>query len=437
MNPEWQVVWPPLAGALCLGISAGLLGCFLVARRLSLLGDTLSHSLLPGIAVGFLIASGREMPWLLGGAMVSGLLSVWVVSMIRETTRLKEDVQLGLVLSGFYAAGAVLFTWIQRLPLGGKGGLNGFLFGQVAAVDAGDLWLLGGLTLLTIGFVAILYKELLTSSFDPVFAHSIGIPPALMHPLLMTFVAVAVVVAVEKVGVVMVSALLILPAVTARLLTYRFHWLLLISVLVGSTAAICGVLLSLTRPGMPLGPLIVLSAGAMLLLALLFSPRHGIGSRLWRQTAHRNRIRTENALKWIYLAQEERADGDHPVRVREVAARANQGIAYTEHELHRLQRKSFLHWGSDEDQGRGGERALTLSEEGERAAARVIRNHRLWERYLTDRAAFLSDHVHESAEFMEHELPEEVAQRLTEILQDPGVDPHGKPIPRAEERPPS
>lgn len=420
---------PALLGAVFLGASCGLLGSFLVVRKLSLLGDTLSHSVLPGIAAGFLVASGRNMPLLLLGALLAGLLSVWVVSLLKHTTKLKEDALLGLVLTGFYSLGAVLFTWIQQLPLSGKGGLNAFLFGQAAALDPADLWWLGALTLITVLFVILFYKELLITAFDPIFSKVSGFPPAVVYPLLMTFVAAAVVIAMEKVGIVLVSALLILPPVTARLHTHYFPRLLLLSVVVATLSAISGVFISTSAPRLALGPLIVLSAAALLLLSLLFSRRYGMVQRLIQKSRRRTRIQRENTLKWVYQAGEPQT-GERPViSLSRVANRANRNLHQIERKLERLKRHGLIDWVSETKPSFSGQRTLSLTPSGWKEAQRIIRNHRLWELYLTNRAAFPSDHVHESAEAMEHELPEDIVQRLTEILDHPETDPHGRQIP--------
>ncbi len=402
-----------------------------MVRRLSLLGDTLSHSVLPGIAAGFLISAGRNTPVMLLGALMAGLLSVWVVSLLRYSTRLKEDTLLGLVLTGFYALGAVLFTWIQNLPLSGKGGLNSFLFGQAASLSPDDLWWLGTLTLCTILFIILFYKELLITSFDPVFAEVSGFRPALIHPLLMTFVTIAVIIALEKVGVVLVSALLIIPPVTARLHTHRFRTMLLLSSLFTTVSAIVGVFLSASAPRLALGPLIVLTSAAILLLSLFFSVRHGILTRAWKHYRKQLRILRENALKWVYQVAETEEHSRPNLSVQQIAIRANQDINQAEQALDRLVSSGWLIWHTPRSRDVGN-RVFNLTDAGWQEAARITRNHRLWELYLTNRAAFPADHVHDSAERMEHELPDEVAARLTQLLQNPQADPHGRPIPPAK-----
>jgi manganese/zinc/iron transport system permease protein len=431
---SWSLIGPALCGAVFLGISCGLLGCFLVVRRLSLLGDALSHSVLPGIAAGFLISAGRNTPVMLLGALIAGLLSVWGVSLLRYTTRLKEDTLLGLVLTGFYATGAVLFTWIQNLPLSGKGGLNSFLFGQAASISPNDLWWLGALTLCTILFIVLLYKELLITSFDPIYAEVNGFRPAWIHPLLMTFVTIAVIIALEKVGVVLVSALLIIPPVTARLHTHHFRTLLFLSALFTTISAITGVLLSASAPRLALGPLIVLSSAAILLLSILLSRRYGVLSRIWRHHRRRLRILRENTLKSVYQVAE--AEGQEQktcpdLSIQQIALRTNQDILQTQKALNRLVSPGWLIWNKPQ-QSDVRSRLFNLTTTGWQEAARITRNHRLWELYLTNKAAFPADHVHDSAERMEHELPEEVVTRLLELLKDPESDPHGRPIPPAK-----
>ena len=217
-----------VAGAVLLGISCGLLGCFIVVRKMALVGDTLSHAVLPGVALGFLFsgvdASGlldwnfdvnsiRKNPTLIFiGAVVAGFIGTFFVSYLRQTTRIKEDTALGLTLASFFAIGVCLLTMIQRLPTGNKSGIDKFMFGQAAAIGKDDIKLMAGVTILIISAVYLFYKELLVTSFDAGFARAIALPSQWIHHLLMLLVAFAVVIALQAVGVVLVSAMLITPA---------------------------------------------------------------------------------------------------------------------------------------------------------------------------------------------------------------------------------
>ena len=208
-------------GSILLGISCGLLGSFIVVRKLALVGDTLSHAVPPGVALGFLWSATKDPLAIFIGATLFGLLSTVAISLIKQTTRVKEDSALGMVLAGFYGLGIVLFTMIQNLPTGHKAGIDKFLFGQAAALSQDDLILMGIVTFLALFLILLFYKELLATSFDGGFASSIGIPVAPFHYLIMLLLAFAIVVSLQAVGVVLISAMLITPAAAAYLLTDR------------------------------------------------------------------------------------------------------------------------------------------------------------------------------------------------------------------------
>ena len=224
-------------GSVMLGISCGLLGCFIVVRKMALVGDTLSHAVLPGVALGFLF-SGVSVSGLLDwsfdvanitknpslifcGAVVAGVAGTFLVNTLKQTTKIKEDSALGLTLASFFAVGICLLTMIQDLPTGNKSGIDKFMFGQAAAIGEDDIRLMTGVTLLIVVVVFLFYKELLVTSFDAGFARSIALPSQWIHHGLMLLVAFAVVIALQAVGVVLVSAMLITPAAAAYLLTDR------------------------------------------------------------------------------------------------------------------------------------------------------------------------------------------------------------------------
>ena len=218
-----------LLGSMLLGISCGLLGSFLVVRKMALVGDALSHAVLPGVALGFLWNMSKDPVAIFVGATLAGLLGAGAVHLLKQTTRLKEDTALGLVLASFFAVGICMVTMIQRLPTGNKSGIDKFLFGQAAAIGAADVQLMGVVTGLAVMVIAVFYKEFLVTSFDAGFARAVGLPVQMFHYGLMLLLAFAVVIALQAVGVVLVSAMLITPAAAAYLLTDRMHRMLLLA----------------------------------------------------------------------------------------------------------------------------------------------------------------------------------------------------------------
>ncbi|HSI65114.1 MAG TPA: metal ABC transporter permease, partial [Candidatus Saccharimonadia bacterium] len=182
-----------LAGCMLLGLNCGLLGGFIVVRRLSLVGDTLSHAVLPGVALGFMWNMTKDPVAILIAATLVGALAMLVVNVITRTTKLKQDTALGLVLSSFFAVGLCLMSLIQPMVSGNKSGLDKFFFGQAAAVSEGDLWLLSGTTVVSLAFLALCYRGLLTLSFHRGYGETLGLPMSFLHHALMLFTSFAVV----------------------------------------------------------------------------------------------------------------------------------------------------------------------------------------------------------------------------------------------------
>lgn len=413
-----------LAGAVLMGVSCGVLGGFVVVRRMALVGDALSHAVLPGVALGFLWNMSKDPLAIFVGATIAGLLGTLTVRAITATTRLKEDAALGLVLASFFAVGACLVTMIQRLPTGNKTGVDKFLFGQAAAIGGDDVALMGVVTALALGLIAVFYKELLAVSFDRGFARVGGIPAAWIDRGLLLLLSFTVVIALQAVGAVLVSAMLITPAAAAYLLTDRLHRLLTLAAIFGAAAGIVGAFVSFLGANLPTGPFIVLAASAIFGAAFLFAPRHGVVARWWRQRDQAARTQRENTLKAIYQVLEAGPAEAQGVGFAALAARRRETVGEAEARARALIRHGLATAETDH---------VYLTPAGRRRAAEIVRNHRLWELYLTNSANIASDHVHDDAEKIEHVLGEEVVRELERRLNFARRDPHGRPIPTAAE----
>ena len=419
-----------LAASLFLGTCCGLLGSFIVVRKLSLMGDTLSHAVLPGVALGFLWTMTKN-PWAIFlGATLAGLLGTVVVHWIHTTTHIKEDSAMGLVLSGFYAVGICLFTMIQQLPTGNKAGLDKFMFGQAAALGADDLWMIGIITSLSLIAIILFYKEFLITSFDFGFAQALGLSARFFHYLIMLLLALSVVIALQAVGIVLVSALLITPAATAFLLTDRMHRMLIYASLFGMGAGIAGAFLSYLGNSLPTGPFIIVAASTLFGLALLFGNRYGILPRWIRNLSRNRRIQVENTLKAVYQVREQNHFSQDGITVKALGDRRNLSPAEAEREIRQLVRRGLATLEKTEPaEARSPNRKIFLTSSGWETACRIVRNHRLWELYLTESVRYRADHVHDDAEEIEHLLGEDTVRQLERSLNYPTRDPHGKLIP--------
>ena len=411
-----------LAGAILLGISCGLLGSFIVVRKMALMGDTLSHAVLPGVAAGFLWNATKDPVAILIGATISGLLATVMVSLIQQTTKIKEDAALGLILASFFGLGICLLTRIQKMPSGNQSGIDKFMFGQAAALTQQDVMLMLVTTVLTILLIVLFYKGLLTTSFDPAFAASIGMPVKAIHYLLMGLLAFAIVVSLQAVGVVLVSAMLITPAASAYLLTDRMKTMLVLSAIFGMLAGTIGAFLSFLGNNLPTGPFMVIGASAVFVMAYFFAPKHGVVTRWVRHIRRRQRVRFENMLKAMHRVMEDRdfhGDGVSLNELAELRRETLENIQRTVKEMARQREVSL---------GEAGQ-MVYFTPNSFKQACRIVRNHRLWELYLTNEVDYDADHVHEDAEKIEHVLGEETVRKLERTLDFPQTDPHGKPIP--------
>lgn len=410
-----------ILGASILGIVGGVLGCFAVLRRQSLLGDALAHAALPGVCLAYMLTLSKNPGPLFLGALIAGLIGAMSILAITRFSRVKEDSAIGIVLSTFFAVGIVLLTHIQKLPFGNQSGLDKYLFGQAATLLPRDVfWMavLGGMVLLT---VMLFYKELHMLIFDREFGASLGFPMRRLEILLTLLLVMVVVVGLQTVGVVLMVATLVTPAAAARQWTDKLWLMLLLAALIGGGSGTVGALLSATIPRLPTGPVIVLCSSLVLVLSLLFAPQRGL---LWAWLQNRavvQRIQQENLLKDLYRWGERNGnDWLSIVPWNLLMGVRGQSGGQLDRLARRLEGQDLLQCS-----GRGG----VLTEAGLAAARNIVRKHRLWEVYLTRRLELPSDHVHRDADAMEHTLTESALAELDELLGFPTVDPHGQPIP--------
>jgi manganese/iron transport system permease protein len=253
--------------AILVGIVCAIVGSYLMVQRLALLGDAISHSVLPGLAIAFILGANIFI-----GAFIAGVLSTVIIAWIKARSTIKEDAAMGIVFSAFFALGITLITIVQK---DNKIDLNHFLFGNILGVtaeDAIDTALIVALVLLVVVFF---YKELLFYTFDPLGAQATGLPVNLLNFGLMVLIALTIVASLKAVGVVLVLSLLITPASTAYLLVTRLHQVMILGAIIGVISSISGMYLSYFY-NLPSGPAIVLVASGLFVLSLLFSPTQGI-----------------------------------------------------------------------------------------------------------------------------------------------------------------
>ncbi|TCZ80939.1 metal ABC transporter permease [Paenibacillus albiflavus] len=284
-NTQWI-----LLGSILLGLSSGVIGAFAYLRKQSLMGDALSHAALPGICIAFMITGSKSIVWFLVGAAIAGLIATLSIGWITRYTKLKQDAALGIILSVFFGFGIVLLTQIQHSASGNQSGLDKFLFGQAAAMIRSDVITMSVISFVLLGVCTLLFKELKIISFDPGFARGIGMPVGVLDQLVMFLIVIAVVVGIQAVGVVLMAALLITPAVAARYWTERLGLMVILSGLFGALSGFLGTLISTSGNNLPTGPISVLAATTIFIISILIAPRRGILPKLWQRFKLRREV---------------------------------------------------------------------------------------------------------------------------------------------------
>lgn len=270
-------------GTAVLGIVAGALGSFAVLRRQSLLGDAMSHAALPGVILAFILTGAKSPVILLLGAAAACGAGVLLILAITGRTRIKEDASMGIILSVFFGFGLMLLTWLQRSGTAGQAGLNSFLFGQAATLLISDVIVMASFGGAALILLALFWKEFKLLSFDRDFGAGLGFPMQRIDILLTMLLVVAIVIGLQAVGVVLMSAMVVAPAVAARQWTNRLGYMVVLSSGFGALAGVGGAMISSLARGLSTGPLIVLCISAIALISILFAPNRGlVWCAVWR-----------------------------------------------------------------------------------------------------------------------------------------------------------
>jgi len=424
-------LFPIVAGTLA-AVSCAILGNFLVLRRLSLMGDAISHSVLPGLVIAFLLTATRDPFVMLIGAGASGIATVVLVEVIKKLGRVEPGAAMGVVFSVLFALGVLLIRQVESLGsidldadcvlhgqletlawYGAPDDLAGLLSASTLREVPVQIWTLAGSTAVAVGFSTLFFKELRIAAFDPALATTQGFHAGLMHYLLMALVAATTVASFEAVGSVLVIAMLICPAATARLLTDRLRTQMVWSVVIAVATAFIGYVGAIAIPAIwgkddvnKAGGM-AMAAGGLLAVAIILSPRHGVLAKGVRRMRMAREIALDDVLGALFRARER---GVEAVRASDLAGLL-PGRQVRAAVL--VGRRAGLLAVSDR---------VSLTPSGLARASELVRRHRLWESYLVSEAGVSPDHVHDTAERLEH-------LRLRGSLPAEQVDPHGKPIP--------
>ncbi|MFP3919128.1 metal ABC transporter permease [Lysinibacillus telephonicus] len=270
-NYQWV-----LLSTLLLGFASGLIGCLVYWRKQSLMSDALSHAALPGVVISFLIFQEKDFFLLIIGATISALLGAFLIMLIKSTTRITSDTAMGLILAVFFGGGIVLLTVVNRNSNGNQAGLDSFIYGQAASMIWSDVVITTILAATVILIILIGFKEWKLLLFDPNFAKGLNLSIKGMNTVYLIILVLTIVIGIQAVGVILMSALLIIPPVSARYWTHSFRKMMWLSGLFGGMAGTIGTTISALGSGWPTGPFIVMISGLIFLLSLFFGAKKGI-----------------------------------------------------------------------------------------------------------------------------------------------------------------
>lgn len=399
-------------GTAGLGMAAGIIGCFMLLRKRALLGDALSHATYPGIGLAFMLTASagsdeKSLPALLAGAVIAGLAGVLTILAIRRFTRLKEDVALGIVLSVFFGLGVVFDGIIQHMAVGGKAGLASFIYGKTAAMLVEHAQVIGITAAVVAAISVVLYKEFRLLCFDEAFAASQGWPTLLLDLLLMAMVTAVTVVGLKAVGLILIIALLIIPAAAARFWTQRLATMMVIAAGIGAASGFLGAVASRIFDKLPAGAIIVVAASVLFVISMLLGVRRGLLVRWLEHVRLARTVGKQHLMRAIFELLEPTPES-RTVALQDLLAKRSWSA---------LQLRRIVHWAEKANLVvRRSRDTLHVTDEGLAEARRVARNHRLWEMYLITYAEIAPNHVDRDADMIEHVLGREMVDELQRLL---------------------
>ena len=273
-----------LLGTALLGLASGIAGTFAVLRKESLIGDGLSHAALPGVVIAFLLTGIKDIEVLILGAALSSITAAWLITITVENSKIKFDGALATILSAFFGLGMVLLTYLQSLNNAGQAGLSKFIFGQAATILARDVYITSAAALIIIVLTALFWKELKLISFDVEYAKTLQIPVTFTLILYRSLLIMTIIIGIQSVGAILISSLLIAPAVGARQWTNKLGTMCILAGFFGMISAIGGTIWSTSVQKLPTGPAIIVILSVIVLLSLIFAPNRGM---LWQLRKNR------------------------------------------------------------------------------------------------------------------------------------------------------
>ncbi len=399
---------------LLLGGVSGAVGTFNFLRKKTLVGETVAHSMLPGILIAFILSGVKDPFILIVGAAISGWLSILLVDYITRNSKIKGDSALAIVLSSFFGLGIVILTVIQRKLPREQSGLDHYIFGNAAAMSPNDSIVFGIVCIVVLLVVGWNYFSLKTMVFNKDYAQSVGMNTRWIETLISFITILSISVGVKAVGIVMMSAMLIIPPTAARFWTDKLGRMLLIGGAFGALSGWLGAFVSYSYNNMPTGPWAIVIISLIAFFSMLFAPKKGVVFLRWNKLLLKRRMNEENLLK-AAVQLEIRGKGKLFNR-RSISRRQFFDVRLWNRTIKRLRRKGMVkkvHTG------------FTLSTEGRAIGAEIDRRHKIWEVYLQRRMQMSIHLVHDEADTMEHFLTPEIE---AEILKELGLCSRFNPL---------
>ncbi len=399
-----------------IGVMYGVLGCFIVLRNMSLIGDALSHSILPGVFFAFILFGYSTIGFFMG-SVVAGLLTALLITWIQQNIKTKNDAAIGIVFTLMFSIGVIGISWLNN-----EGGvhldLKDFLIGSIMGISNEDIVLTILITAYTVGSVVLFYRYLFITTFQPVIASTMGISTKMVHYFLMLMLSFAIVAGLKIVGVILVVALLITPSSTALLLSNKLKNVIMISALIGLLSSVLGLILSIIY-NTPPGPAMVIVAASFYFIAALFSPEKGLVLRTIRSYRQRQKIEREDILR-----QAIKHDAQNPLTIAKLTDRLGINLQTIKKHLKHLSENGVIINGNE----------ISLTAKGVGQAQSLVRAHRLWESYQVQTMGLSEGQIHDEADRLEHHLTDELLDEVDKKLGYPETDPHGSPIPKKSKR---
>jgi ABC-type Mn2+/Zn2+ transport system permease subunit/Mn-dependent DtxR family transcriptional regulator len=406
LSAEWAI--RALIASMLVGCTCGVIGCFIVLRNMSLIGDALSHSILPGIYFAFLFVGYSTLGFFVG-SVIAGLITALAITWLQQNVKTKNDAAIGIVFTAMFAIGVMGISRLNNQQ-GNHLDLKDFLFGNIMGISNEDIIICSLVCAYTILSFAFFYRYFFITTFQPLIGDTMGISTKTVHYFLMLMLSFAVVAALRSVGVILVVAMLITPASTALLLSHKLRQILWLAGIIGMLSAMLGLFIAILTNTTP-GPAMVIVSTIFFILASLFSPEKGLVVKYWRQTQDRKKVLSEDIIKYI----NKHGANDEQV----IAENLNVSLSKYRAGFHLLVSESMIMPNG------------TLTIKGKQRSEELVRAHRLWETYQVDKMGLATDQIHPDAERLEHLISPADADEIEMKLGFPKLDPHGSPIPKS------